>query len=292
MLLSKINGLIVPLLTPMIENNTVDYFGLKNLTARLMNKGVKNFFILGPLSEQEFIPYSEHKKVISNIVKEVGAKGNVLIGCFSESAEEIIEKVKFAERYSQYCVINLPYSALTSEMDFIDFFDTLFNKTKTNVFLYNDPKLFGRNIPVSGLNKIVGWERLIGFMDNSKNMSYFKAVADYHQSIKIYQVDEALAVESLNYNSSGNAVILANVVPELFINLKNEFENFGYNSLIRQELSIISLNDKFSDEKKIQSIKKILSDFGIIQENFAKELPMLTKDDLNLINSLIRRSFA
>ena len=44
--LSPIKGLIVPLLTPLNEDFSIDSLSLKALVARLMNKGVKNFFAL------------------------------------------------------------------------------------------------------------------------------------------------------------------------------------------------------------------------------------------------------
>ena len=63
------DGVIVSLLTPMNEDYCVDFFGLKNLCARLLNKGVENFLILGDYSEQNFLDYSFQKKII---VSEIG----------------------------------------------------------------------------------------------------------------------------------------------------------------------------------------------------------------------------
>jgi dihydrodipicolinate synthase/N-acetylneuraminate lyase len=292
MALSKVNGLIVPLLTPFNEDFSIDYFGLKTLTARLMNKGVNNFFVMGPLGENNFISELLWRKIIVNVIGEVGSKGTVFVGCFGDSADEIIAKVKFAEKYSQYCVVNIPYGSLTNEIGFIDFFDKLFTKTRANIVLYNDPELFKRNILISGVDKIVGWEKFVAIFDNSKNMNYFKALSVYHQHIKIFQVNEFLAVESFNHNSSGNIAGLANIVPEKFIDLKNTYDSFGYNSLIRQELSIVSLVDVLPKNKNIQSFKKILSLFGVIQSFNSDKLESLTDDELILIENLVKKVLA
>ena len=292
MALSKVNGLIVPLLTPFNEDFSVDYFGLKTLTARLMNKGANNFFVMGPLGEYNFISENEWKKIIVGVVSEVGPKGAVFVGCFGDTADEIISKVKFAEKYTAYCVVNIPFSSLTNEIGFIDFFDKLFTKTKANIILYNDPELFKRNILISGIDKIVGWEKFVAIFDNSKNMSYFKALSVYHQHIKVFQVEEYLAVESFNHNSSGNVAGLANIVPEKFIDLKNNYDSFGYNSLIRQELSIISLVDNLPKNKNIQSLKRILSMFGIIQNFHSDKIELLSDNEITLIENIIKKVFA
>jgi dihydrodipicolinate synthase/N-acetylneuraminate lyase len=292
MVLSKVNGLIVPLLTPFNEDFSVDYFGLKTQIARLMNKGVANFFVMGPLAEYDFIADAEQRKIIASVVREVGSHGKTFIGCFGESTDEIISKVSFAQKYSNYCVINLPYTALTSEIGFIDFFDKLFTKTKADIILYNDPKLFKRNILISGVDKIVGWEKFVAVMDNSKNMTYFKALTIYHQLIKVFQVNESLAIESFNHNSCGNATGFANILPEKFIDLKNGYDSFGYNSLIRQEISMLSLVDALPKHKKVQVIKKILSMFGVIQNYHSDKLEPLSRDEIIQVENLVKQAFA
>lgn len=292
MLVSKLSGLIVPLLTPMNEDLSVDFFGLKNLTARLMNKGVRNFILFSTFSEYESISQSDQKKIIKLISGEVGSRGNVLVCCFSSSADKIIENVKFAEKYASYCVINVPFDALTNELAFVDFFDKLFRKTNTQIILYNDPVVFKRNISIVGLDRIVGWEKLFGIIDFSANPTYFNTLAYYHQSIKLFQGKEKLAVESFNHNSCGIVPALGNIVPELFVNLKNDFNEKGYNNLIRQELTIISLFDKFPKDKQIQSYKKILSFFGVIQPFFSKNLIALDDSEIQILNSLVKKSIA
>jgi len=289
-LYNNLNGLIVSLLTPMDDDFNVDFFGLKNLVARLMNKGVQNFLALGEFSEYEFLDYSTQKKLIVSISKEINNKGNLIVGCFSDSTDEIIDKVNFAEKYADYCLVNIPFNALTNEVEFVDFFDNLFTRTKSKLIINNNPIRFKRNVPVVGLNRVAGWEKLIGVFDHSKNKSYFKAICDYHQSLKIFQCSEELAIESFNYNCSGNVSVLANVFPELFLNIKKDFDLFGYNSMLRQELNILRLIEKIPLEREIQFYKKMLFFEGIIQEFFSNALPELGKEELLIIENIFKKS--
>ncbi|MDD3083875.1 MAG: dihydrodipicolinate synthase family protein [Candidatus ainarchaeum sp.] len=286
----NLDGLIVSMLTPMNEDYNIDFFGLKNLTARLMNKGVQNFVILSENSEYAFFDYSFQKKIVVGVSKEIGVRGNLIVGCFSDSTDEIIEKVRFAEKYSNYCLVNVPFNALTNEVDFIDFFDNLFTKTKANIILYNNPFLFKKNIPIFGLNKIVGWEKLIGIIDCSKNKSYFKMLCDYHQLLKIFQGYEVFAVESFNFNCSGIVSGLSNVFPELFLNIKKNFKLFGYDSLLRQEIFLLNMLGKISLGKEVQSYKKMLAIEGIIQEYFSDELKKLSKDEIIYLENILKKS--
>lgn len=286
------NGLIVPLLTPFNCDLSIDKIAFKSNIARLMNKGVRNFFVLSKFGEQEFLDLEKEREVIKIAHENIKKNDNFFVGCFSQSTQEIISKINFAQKYTNNCVINVPYLALTNEVEFVEFFDEIFTKTKVNIFILNDPVVFKRNIPIVGLNRIANWERFIGVFDFSKNPVYFSAISDYHQSFHIFQGVEELAVESFNRKCTGLVLAAANVVPEYFLNIKNDFYNNGYNYLIRDELKILTLmRDNFVD-KKIQLYKKILSEEGIMQEYFSNELAPLSNSELELAQSFVEKVFS
>ena len=289
----SVNGLIVPLLTPMNEDASLDKIGLKSLTARLMNKGVRNFVVLSPYGENSSLSVEQEKEAIRIVSSTIGARGNLLVGCFSDATDAIIEKVKFAEKFTSNCLVNIPFSSLTNEVEFIDFFDKLFTKTKANIFLYNNPFIFKRNIPIVGIDRIANWEKLIGIIDFSCNLTYFRALSDYHQSLKIFQGAEEYAVESFNYYCSGLAVGLANVSPEMFISLQKDSVAYGYTAMVRQELKLLTLmKEYFPKGKRVQSYKKILSIEGVIQEHFSGTLDSLSEEDVSKLLKLIKTSIA
>jgi dihydrodipicolinate synthase/N-acetylneuraminate lyase len=290
--LSRVKGLIVPLLTPLNEDLSIDKIALKSHVAKLMNKGVKNFLILSSFGEREYLSEDQEKELIKLTSKEVEGKANLLIGCFSQSTDTIISKIRFASKYSNKCVINVPYHALTSEVEFVSFFDSVFRETRSFVYLYNDPVEFKRNIPVIGLNRIANWEQFLGVFDFSKNMVYFKAISEYKQSFKSFQGIEELAIESFNYNAEGLVVGVSNIIPELFTRLKDDFELNGYNFLVRNELNILTIMKDYFPEKRIQSYKKILEFEGIIRDYYSKELPKLSEADESRINMFIDKAFS
>ena len=288
-----INGLIVPLLTPMDENSQLDSFALKTLVARLMNRGVKNFFILSPFAEQQSLSPKEEKEIIKVVSSVVGKRANLLIGCFGNSTEEIIDKVLFAQKITDNCVVNVPFSALTNEVVFVDFFDRLLRRTKANIFLLNDPFCFKRNIPIVGLERIANWEKLIGVIDYSANIGYYKALSDHYQSIKIFQGKEELFLDSMNMHCNGIVPQFANLAPSVFVNLESEFKEIGYEKMLRKQSNInFVLKDYFPAAKRLQSIKYALFFEGVIQKFFSTNLKKLGDDEEEKVESFFEKSFA
>ncbi len=290
--LVNINGLIVPLLTPMCEDFEIDEISLKALTARLMNKGVKNFFILSSLGEAFNIDKEKQKKVIQ-LVSKIVQRGNILIGCFDDSTEKIIEKVRFAERYSDYCVINVPFSALTNEVFFIDFFDELFKRTRAKIILCNDPFNFKRNIPIVGIDRIANWEKLIGVIDFSRNITYFRSLSDYKQSMQIFQGVEEQLVEAFSNNCSGLVAGLANISPTYFLGINEGANISDINFFIRKEANIQRVMKAFFPfEKRIQSYKYVLAVEGITQPFHSKQIPSIAEEEKIHLEEFVKSSFA
>lgn len=99
--MSTKNSLIVPLLTPFNEDFSIDRIAFKSMIARLMNKGVKNFFVLSKFGEQEFLDVEKEREIIRFAFENIKKKENFFVGCFSQSTDEIISKIKFAEYYTK-----------------------------------------------------------------------------------------------------------------------------------------------------------------------------------------------
>lgn len=286
----SVSGLIVPLLTPMNEDFTVDLFGLKNHVSKLMNSGVKNFLTTSTVGEFRNLSSNEELEIIENVVSTVGSKGIVIAGCCSDTTESIVERVRAAEREGVYaCAVNVPLTALTNEIFFIDFFDELFTQTRAKIFLYNDPFVFRRNIPILGLNKLVNWERLLGVIDFSNNQPYFRELCNL-QGMKIFQGNDALCFESLRGNCSGLASPMSNVHPQLFLGIVKDFRNLDMVSMIRQQGEINSLAENyFPAQKKIQAYKYALSLKGIMKECHSKGLEPLTVNEKEKMEEYVRQ---
>ena len=138
----NLSGLIVPLLTPLNEDKSIDFLSLKTLTARLLNKGVKSFFLFGPYSEQEFLSFDDRVAIMEVVFKEVNGKGFLLAGCFGKNNDEIIERVTEAQKFTNYCVVSIPKSALEDEVSFVDFFDFIFFAKDLTLFSNDSTLLF------------------------------------------------------------------------------------------------------------------------------------------------------
>jgi len=279
----KLSGLLLPLITPMNSDFTVDSLALKAFTARLMNKGVKNFFVLNSFSESEFLSNEERKKIVQVVHNEVGSKGVLIVGCFGTSTDEIVSKINEAKEFSNLCVVNVPLAALERELEFVDFFDSLFTQTSANIILYNNPIVYKKSIPSLWLDNIINWERLVGVIDSSKNTDYLDELGKYYQFTKLFEENDELSFDALKRNFSGLCPLSANAFASYYLDLVNNYSDLDFHTLVRNEAKISALNKLLPSQKKLQAFKYALSLSGIIQSFSYPTLEELTEKEKRLV---------
>jgi 4-hydroxy-tetrahydrodipicolinate synthase len=285
---SGIRGLVVPLLTPLNEDFLIDDTALKNLSARLLNKGVENFFVLGAASEMRFFSPNEEKIAAGIVSDTIGKKGNLIVGCFGESIDDVVLKVKFAEKFSERCVVNVPPYASANDLAMMDFFEELFNRTSANIILYNNPFLFKRNIPTTGLAMVTDWERLVGFIDRSGDLNYLKNVRST-TNIDLFQADEQLFLDSMRTGCAGVMSSMANVFPKLFQEFLSSFNKLDAIHFSRLQVRINNIaKNYFPKEKNIQAAKYLLAKQNIMLPFHSIKLPILGEFEKQELDELAK----
>jgi dihydrodipicolinate synthase/N-acetylneuraminate lyase len=274
----------------MQEDFSADKFGLKIHISKLMNLGAKNFFVLGNSGEHDSLNFENEVAVLREAVSASRGKANILAGCFDKTSDGIIDKVNLADRQGvSACAVNVPVTALTNEISFMDYFEELFNQTKVDLFLYNNPFSFKRNIPIRGLEKIASWEKLLGIIDASESYEYFREIANFRQSMKIFQEAELLAFDSLRLNISGLVPVTANIYPSLFFEMISDFRKMDLHGMVRKQSRInSSYKETITKGKEIQSVKYILATKGIMQPYHSEKPEPLTEKEKEKLDSFVK----
>ena len=278
-----LKGLLAPLVTPLNDDFSIDFFALKNLTARLLNKGVRNFFILNNFSEQKNLDLVAQQKIISFTSQEVSKRANLLVGCFGETTEEVIEKIHFAEKYADFCVINMPFVALENRISFTDFFDSIMTHSNSKIIIYNNPLLSRVKFDPSWIEPFVNWENLAGIIDSSRNPEYLDSLEKFSGFVKLFEENEDLVFESLRKGFCGVSCISSLISPNYYIELIEGYSNFDYRRLLRNESKISAVSRLIPASKRIQAVKLVLSIQGITKDIHFSDIEPLSQKERELI---------
>ena len=88
-----LRGIIVPMVTPLLDRDTLDTAGLERLIEHILSGGVHGLFVLGTTGEAPSLSYALRYELIERVCNQVQQRVPVLVGITDTS---FIESVKMA----------------------------------------------------------------------------------------------------------------------------------------------------------------------------------------------------
>jgi len=115
--MTPITGSIVALVTPMRDDGSVDYDGLRTLVDWHVQEGTDCLGVVGTTGESPTVSVEEHCEIIRVTVEQSrkhprpdGKPVPVMAGCGANSTAEAIELARYAQRVGADCQLQVvPY---------------------------------------------------------------------------------------------------------------------------------------------------------------------------------------
>ncbi len=138
----KLRGVIPPIGTPLLENDTVDVPGLRRLNRYLLDAGVDAIFANGSMSGFAFISDDEQIRSIATTVEAVNGKVPVMGGLGDTSTSRAVKMAKrIAAEGVDYISILPPFYFLANQDHLFSFFSDVAAAVDVPIFLYDNPVL-------------------------------------------------------------------------------------------------------------------------------------------------------
>src|SRR5690606_23600531 len=93
----SITGVLNALLTPMLDNGSVDFESLTQLIEHQLKHGVHGFYSGGSTAEGFILTTEERMKVLETVVKQVAQRAKVVAHIGAISTDEAIRLAEHAE---------------------------------------------------------------------------------------------------------------------------------------------------------------------------------------------------
>ena len=93
---SPLRGIVPPLVTPLLDNDTLDAAGLDRLIEHVLAGGVHGLFILGTSGETPCLSYRLRRELITRVCRQVGTRVPVLVGVTDTSLTEALALARSA----------------------------------------------------------------------------------------------------------------------------------------------------------------------------------------------------
>jgi 4-hydroxy-tetrahydrodipicolinate synthase len=278
-MLMPLRGIICPLVTPLLDNDTLDNEGLERLLEHTINGGVHGIFILGTTGEFASLSYEIRRELISRTCKIVNGRVPILAG-ISDSA--FSESLNLARRASECgadaVVLTPPYYFAPGQPELLEYLKRIMVKMPLPLFIYNMPvhtKVVFQPETVKAAADIPG---IIGMKDSSSDLAYFKsiqyALRDHHDFSFFIGPEEFLA-EFILTGGDGGVNGGANMFPKLYVNLYNASVSRDFETIHRLQQKVMQISSTIykvghHGSSYLKGVKCALSVMGICNDFMAE----------------------
>ena len=135
-----LNGIIPPLVTPLLNNDTLDIEGLDKLIEHIIKGGVHGIFILGTTGEFASLSYIIRKELIKHTCKIVNRRVPVLVGISDSAFSESLNLAgSAADSGADAVVLTPPYYFAPGQPELLEYLKRIMVKMPLPLFIYNMP---------------------------------------------------------------------------------------------------------------------------------------------------------
>lgn len=100
--LQNLKGIVPPMITPLLDIDTLDVRGMECLIEHILEGGVSGLFILGTTGEFSSLSYRLRYELIERTCKQVAGRVPVLVGITDTS---LVESVNLAKKSAEFMMI-------------------------------------------------------------------------------------------------------------------------------------------------------------------------------------------
>lgn len=279
-ILSRLQGSMVALVTPMHANSEVDYPSLANLVEWHIEEGTDCIVAVGTTGESATLSVKEHIDVVEFVVKQVNKRIPVIAGTGANNTIEAIELTRLAKDVGVDAVLLVaPYYNKPTQEGMYQHYKAIAEAVDIPQILYNVPGRTIVDIAQTTVERLADIPNIIAIKDATGDVARGKALIEAVQGrMIVLSGDDATALELMKYGAKGNISVTANIAPrqmhEIFkLALEGDFDRANE---INQKIAHLH-KDLFIESSPIP-VKYALHKMGKIEQGIRLPLTWLSAE--------------
>ena len=274
-----LRGIIPPLVTPLLDNNTLDIEGLDRLIEHVISGGVHGIFILGTTGEFPGLSHKLRSELIEGTCLIVNRRVPVLVGISDCAFQESLSLACRAADCGADAVVTVPpYYFSLSQTELLEYLKRLMEQMPLPLFLYNIPVYTKVGFAPETVKDAADIPGIIGIKDSSSDMAYFKqvqyALKDHPEFTFMMGLEELLSGFVLT-GGHGGIPGGANMFPRLYVDLYNASVARDFEQISRLQETVMQVSSSIYrvgnyKSSYLKGLKCALSVMGICNDFMAE----------------------
>lgn len=263
--MSIFKGAGVAIVTPMKENEEVNYEKLQELIEWQIAEGTDSIIIVGTTGESSTLSTEEHAEVIKAAVKYVNHRVPVIAGTGSNCTREAIHLCQEAEEAGvDGLLVVTPYYNKATQGGLIRYYTEIAESVKIPIIMYNVPGRTGCNIlPETAATLFKNVDNIVGIKEATGNVAQAVKLMNLTDGkIDLYSGEDGIVVPLMAIGAKGVISVWSNVAPKQVHDMCVAFERGDVATAMRMQIEAQPLVDALFSEVNPIPVKKALNLMG------------------------------
>ncbi|MFH5884669.1 dihydrodipicolinate synthase family protein [Halalkalibaculum sp. DA3122] len=292
----SIEGIVPPMITPLLNEDALDHKGIEKLVDHLISGGVNGLFLLGTTGESPSLTQSLRFELLETACNRVNGRIPVLVGLMDTSYKESVDVAEKAKELGVKAVVLAPPSFYKiNQEELYNLVVNMLDDISLPMYLYNNPGVTQASFDLETVGKLLTREEILGIKDSSGDMKYYQQLMEYTQdsNTALYMGPEELLMESLLLGGNGGIPGGANIFPELYVNMYKSASSGDLKRALVLQREIMKISKVvysgagYGAGNVINGIKCALKSLDICNDYVAKPLSQVDAEKAEKIENLV-----
>jgi len=263
--LPKFHGVAPALVTPMNDDRSINWNGLKKLIQHVSDGGVDYLVVQGTTGESATTTSDEKKQIVATIQEANSKKLPIVYGLGGNNTESLINQIKSTSFEGIDAILSVcPYYNKPSARGVIAHYEAIADACPVPVIMYNIPGRTGINMSAQTVLKLAEHKNIIGIKEASCIIEQCMEIA-YHKPTDFLLIsgDDVQAVPIIAIGGVGVMSVIANAFPHQFTSMIHLALAGDFKAASKELGKFLTIDPYLYEEGNPVGVKKLLENQGL-----------------------------
>lgn len=259
-------GAGVAIVTPMYDNEEINYDKLEELINMQIDNGTDAIVIAGTTGESPCLSMEEHSKAIKAAVEFTKHRVPVVAGTGSNCTKTAMQLSKEAEEFgADGLLVVTPYYNKATQAGLVSHYSQIADSTKCPIIVYNVPGRTGCNVlPETMAELFKTKENIVGLKEATGNLAQAsKTMYLTDGKLDMYSGEDGLVVPLMSIGAIGVISVWSNIAPTKVHNMCDSFFKGDLHTALELQREALPLVDALFSEVNPIPVKKAMNLMGM-----------------------------
>ncbi len=272
--LPKFHGVAPALVTPMLQERSIDWTALSALINHVSEGGVDYLVVQGTTGESATTTSDEKKKIIETIKESNANHLPIVYGIGGNDTESLITQINNTSFKGIDAILSVsPYYNKPSSRGVIEHFNAIADACPVPVILYNIPGRTGINLSPETVLQLAEHPNIIGIKEASCIIEQCIEIAfNKPKDFLLISGDDVQAVPIISIGGVGVMSVIANALPNKFSEMIHAALKGDFVSAQKILGHFLAIDSYLYEEGNPVGVKLILEHLGLMESQVRRPL--------------------